>query len=173
MILVSRTPAEGFVQAPDGVPNGLLMVQMEGRGKLLGQIQDLRIGIWKVRNLRHGGSPQLTPNIKMVLLGPAEPKTASISTVRNECASDGEVPSSCFIMSSAQVPAPENGGILNLDTIFHLHRTATPCVKWTRALLVRDPFPGVCKPNPSLRCVGDIPLADLVPRHIFVGEVFD
>ena len=78
MILVSRTPAEGFVQAPDGVPNGLLMVQMEGRGKLLGQIQDLRIGIWKVRNLRHGGSPQLTPNIKMVLLGPAEPKKQQV-----------------------------------------------------------------------------------------------
>lgn len=77
MILVSRAPAEGFVQAPDGVPDGLLMVQMEGRGKLLCQIQDLRIGIWKVRNLRHGGSLQL-PNIKMVL-GPAEPKASKYS----------------------------------------------------------------------------------------------
>lgn len=79
MILVSRAPAEGFVQAPYGVPDGLLMVQMEGRGKLLGQIQDLRIGIWKVRNLRHGGSLQLPPNIKMVLLGPAEPKASKYS----------------------------------------------------------------------------------------------
>lgn len=78
MILVSWAPAEGFVQAPHGVPNGLLMVQMERRGKLLGQIQDLRIGIWKVRNLRHGGSLQL-PNIKMVLLGPAEPKASKYS----------------------------------------------------------------------------------------------
>lgn len=61
-----------------------------------------------------------------------------------------------------EVPAPENGGILM--HFFHLHRTVTPCVKWTRALLVRDPFPGVCKHNLSLRCNGNVPLPDWIPR---------
>ena len=167
MILVSRAPAEGFVQAPDGVPNGLLMVQMEGCGKLLGQIQDLRIGIWKVRYLRHGGSLQLPPNIKMVLLGSAEPK---VQQVRNEYANHGGVASAGFYYKCLHLKAEEFQIWMHF---FHLHRTVTPCVKWTRALLVRDPFPGVCKHNLSLRCNRNVPLLGWIPRHVFVGEVSD
>lgn len=57
VVLVAWAPAEGFVQAPDGVPNGLFMVEMERCRKLLRQFQDLRIVVRKVCDLRHGRAP--------------------------------------------------------------------------------------------------------------------
>ena len=79
VVLVAWAPAEGFVQAPDGVPNGLFMVKMERCRKLLRQFQDLRIVVRKVCDLRHGRAPLDLDRPPFVLLDPQLPSPKSAS----------------------------------------------------------------------------------------------
>jgi len=85
-------------------------------------------------------------------------------TARNECANHGGVASAGFYYKCQHLKTEEFQIWMHF---FHLHRTVTPCVKWTRALLVRDPFPGVCKHNLSLPCNGSVPIPDWIGTSLF------
>mmetsp|Transcript_13677 Transcript_13677/g.38992 ORF Transcript_13677/g.38992 Transcript_13677/m.38992 type:complete len:323 (+) Transcript_13677:519-1487(+) len=56
VVPVPRAPGEGGVQAADRLPNGPLVVEVEGRGEAPGHLQHLLRGPRKIRNLGHGAA---------------------------------------------------------------------------------------------------------------------